>query len=165
MFGNRAIWAGGWKAVAAHQRDVHWVFPQPFEDDRWELYHLDDDFSELDDLADRHPDKVRELIERWWSEAGKYNVLPLDDRGIGRALRPQQQTVFTYYPGMSGLHPIVAGAHRGPEPHHHRRGRPRRRVGRGRAARHRRPLRGVDLLRAATTGSSTSTTTWAWSAT
>lgn len=108
MFGNRAIWAGGWKAVAAHQRDVHWVFPQPFEDDRWELYHLDDDFSELDDLADRHPDKVRELIERWWSEAGKYNVLPLDDRGVGRALRPQKQTVFTYYPGMSGLHPIVA---------------------------------------------------------
>ena len=108
MFGNRAIWAGGWKAVAAHQRDVHWVFPQPFEDDRWELYHLDDDFSELDDLADRHPEKVRELIERWWSEAGKHNVLPLDDRGVGRALRPQKQNVFTYYPGMSGLHPIVA---------------------------------------------------------
>jgi len=35
-------------------------------------------------------------------------VLPLDDRGVGRALRPQKQTVFTYYPGMSGLHPIVA---------------------------------------------------------
>jgi arylsulfatase A-like enzyme len=109
MFGNRAIWVDGWKAVAAHQRDVHYVMPRPFEEDRWELYHMDEDFSELRDLADEHPDKAAELVERWWVEAGKHNVLPLDDRGMVRARRPQERTVFTYYPGMSGLHPIVAG--------------------------------------------------------
>ncbi|MGH9014840.1 MAG: arylsulfatase [Acidimicrobiia bacterium] len=109
MFGNRAVWAGGWKAVAAHQRDVHYVFPHPFEEDRWELYHLDEDFSELRDLADQHPEKVAELVERWWVEAGKHNVLPLDDRGAFRAQWPQERTVFTYYPGMAGIHPMVAG--------------------------------------------------------
>jgi arylsulfatase A-like enzyme len=108
MFGNRAIWVDGWKAVAAHQRDVHYVMPSPFDEDRWELYHLDEDFSELHDLADEQPDKVAELVERWWAEAGKHNVLPLDDRGMFRARRPQPQTVFTYYAGMSGIHPIAA---------------------------------------------------------
>jgi arylsulfatase A-like enzyme len=109
MLGNRAVWADGWKAVAAHQRDVHYVFPHPFEEDRWELYHLDEDFSELRDLADQHPEKVAELVERWWVEAGKHNVLPLDDRGAFRAQWPQERTVFTYYPGMAGIHPMVAG--------------------------------------------------------
>lgn len=109
MFGNRAIWVGGWKAVACHQRDVHYVRVQPFEDDRWELYHLDDDFSELDDLAERHPAKVRELVDRWWVEAGKHSVLPLDDRGIGRTPRRDTRTVFTYFPLMAGIHPQAAG--------------------------------------------------------
>ncbi len=109
MFGNRAIWVDGWKAVAAHQRDVHYVFPQPFDDDRWELYNLDDDFSELDDLADREQGRLRELVDRWWVEAGKHNVLPLDDRGIGRTLRRDTRTEYTYYPLMSGIHPQAAG--------------------------------------------------------
>jgi arylsulfatase A-like enzyme len=109
MFGNRAIWAGGWKAVACHQRDVHLVVPSSFEDDRWELYHLEDDFAELEDLADRYPEKVRELVERWWVEAGKNDVLPLDDRGIGRVGWRDERSVFTYYPYMAGIHPQLAG--------------------------------------------------------
>ena len=109
MFGNRAIWADGWKAVACHQRDVHVVRPAPFEDDRWELYHIDEDFSELDDLADVHPDKLVELVERWWVEAGRHNVLPLDDRGVGRTTRQAGPNRFVYYPGMSGIHPQAAG--------------------------------------------------------
>lgn len=74
MFGSRALWADGWKAVAYHEADSR------YEDDRWELYHLDSDFSECHDLADRFPERLRSMIEQWWAEAGRYDVLPLDDR-------------------------------------------------------------------------------------
>lgn len=109
MFGNRAIWVDGWKAVACHQRDVHFVRPAPFEEDRWELYHIDTDFSELNDLANDQPEKVEELVERWWVEAGRHDVLPLDDRGGGRMTRRGDATRFVYYQGMSGIHPQMAG--------------------------------------------------------
>jgi arylsulfatase len=53
--------------------------PGTFDPDNleWELYHLDEDFTQADNLAERYPDKVRELSAAWWEEAGKYNVLPL----------------------------------------------------------------------------------------
>jgi arylsulfatase len=76
MLGHRGIWAGGWKAVAYHEAE------KPFEQDTWELYHLDKDFSESRDLAKSHPEKLREMIELWWSEAGRNGVLPLDDRRV-----------------------------------------------------------------------------------
>jgi arylsulfatase len=74
MLGHRGIYHDGWKAVAFHQRGTS------FDDDRWELYHLDSDFSECHDLAGEHPDKLREMVERWWVEAGRHGVLPLDER-------------------------------------------------------------------------------------
>ncbi len=74
MLGHRAIWHQGWKAVTMHRSG------EPFDEDHWALYHTDVDFSECHDLAAEHPEKVRELVERWWVEAGRYNVLPLDDR-------------------------------------------------------------------------------------
>lgn len=99
MFGHRGIWYDGWKAVTYHsaKQDGN------FDHDRWELYHVDTDFSECHDLADQQPEKLREMVERWWTEAGKYQVLPLDDRRNERfiAERPrpnQNRTVFTYYP-------------------------------------------------------------------
>ncbi|MDQ4099528.1 MAG: arylsulfatase, partial [Chloroflexota bacterium] len=98
MLGNRAVWYRGWKAVARHQTGTS------FDQDRWELYHLDEDYAESRDLAADRPEKLRELIERWWVEAGKYDVLPLDDRDIGflrAAGRPGARTHFTYYPGMA----------------------------------------------------------------
>ena len=76
MLGHRAIWADGWKAVTMHR------YGSPFEDDEWALYDTNSDFAECHDLAESHPEKLRELIDLWWSEAEKYNVLPLDDRGI-----------------------------------------------------------------------------------
>ena len=79
MLGHRAIWHDGWKAVTMHNSGT------PFADDDWALYHTDVDFSECNDLAAQQPAKLRELVDRWWVEAGKYNVLPLDDRG-GAAL-------------------------------------------------------------------------------
>lgn len=75
MVGNRAIWHEGWKAVTMHRQGT------PFDEDDWALYHTDVDFSECHDLAAEHPEKLRELVDRWWVEAGRYNVLPLDDRG------------------------------------------------------------------------------------
>lgn len=74
MYGHRSIWHKGWKAVTNHQPATS------FDLDDWELYHLDEDFAETRNLAKSHPDKLRELVERWWAEAGKYDVLPLDDR-------------------------------------------------------------------------------------
>jgi arylsulfatase len=76
MLGHRAIYHDGWKAVTLH-------FPRtPYGEERWNLYHLDEDFSEVNDLADQRPEKVAELTALWWEEAQRYNVLPLDDRTI-----------------------------------------------------------------------------------
>ncbi len=76
MFGHRGIWVDGWKAVSWHRYGTEW------SDDEWELYHVDEDFSETNDLAAEEPEKLRELIDRWWVEAGKHGVLPLDDRTV-----------------------------------------------------------------------------------
>jgi arylsulfatase len=74
MFGHRGLWHQGWKAVAYHPPGT------PFENDKWELFHLDRDFSEVHDLAASEPERLTEMIKLWWSEAEKHNVLPLDDR-------------------------------------------------------------------------------------
>lgn len=74
MFGHRGLWHDGWKAVAYHPPGT------PFDNDKWELFHLDRDFSEVDDLAAREPERLAELIKLWWREAEAHNVLPLDDR-------------------------------------------------------------------------------------
>ncbi|MGY0064358.1 arylsulfatase [Streptomyces sp. LZ34] len=107
MFGHRAIWHDGWKAVAYHQRGTS------FDADQWELYHHDTDFSECNDLAQAQPEKLQKMISRFWVEAGKYDVLPLDDNGfayrakIPRPGSPRRRTTFTYYPGMAHL-PVAA---------------------------------------------------------
>ena len=74
LAGDRGIWRDGWKAVTHHVRG------EPYSDDEWELYHLDEDFSEIHNVATEHPELLRELIDLWWIEAGRYGVLPLDDR-------------------------------------------------------------------------------------
>jgi arylsulfatase len=97
MLGHRAIYHNGWKAIAWHERGTDW------EKDKWELYKVDEDFNETNDLAAKQPEKLREMIERWWAEAGKYNVLPLDDRSIVRVLgqpaNNRPKTSATFYPG------------------------------------------------------------------
>ncbi len=74
MFGHRGLWHAGWKAVAFHPSGT------PFDDDRWELFHLDADFSETEDLAQREPQRLQRMIDLWWREAERCQVLPLDDR-------------------------------------------------------------------------------------
>lgn len=76
QMGHRGLWADGWKITTYHEPG------QPFDDDEWALFHLADDFSECHDLAAEHPEKVRELIDLWWTEVDQHGVLPLDDRTI-----------------------------------------------------------------------------------
>ncbi|MBN9499765.1 MAG: arylsulfatase [Alphaproteobacteria bacterium] len=74
MFGHRGLWHDGWKAVAFHPPGT------AFEKDKWELFHLDRDFSEVDNLAERDPERLKRMIDMWWDQAEKHKVLPLDDR-------------------------------------------------------------------------------------
>lgn len=102
MYGHRSIWHKGWKAVTKH------VAGTSFETERWELYHLDQDFAELNDLAESHPEKLQELKERWWAEAGKYDVMPLDDSDNLFKPKPKPGSVrgrssYIYYPPMASI--------------------------------------------------------------
>jgi arylsulfatase len=107
MFGNRAVYGNGWIAACRHGR-LPWqnAGSTDFDKDEWQLYNLDDDFSEATDVAEKNPKKLRELQDLFWIEATKYNVLPLDDRFIERAdpsMRPsliEGRTKFTYFPGL-----------------------------------------------------------------
>lgn len=74
--GHRAIWVDGWKAVTRHRPG------DSYDDDVWELYHVDEDPSECRNLADEMPDRVAEMVESWWKEAETHGALPLDDRGV-----------------------------------------------------------------------------------
>lgn len=98
MWGSRGLWYDNWKAVTMHPHESGGNFDQ----DVWELYNLTEDFSEAHDLASENPQKVQEMTERWWAEAGKYNVLPLDDRSH-MDVPPGPKGSFTYYPGMATI--------------------------------------------------------------
>ena len=108
MFGNRAIYNDGW--VAASTPPIPpWVMggqAPNVNDYKWELYNVENDFSEANDLAAKEPKKLRELQDLFVAEAAKYNVLPLDNSKVERAdvsIRPslsRGRTEFTYYPGM-----------------------------------------------------------------
>jgi arylsulfatase len=95
MFGNRAIWADGWKAVTLHANRMPWDVNVvlPFEQDVWELYHVAEDFSESTDLAAEFPEKLAELQEMFDEEAWANNVYPLYDDMIQR-LAKQQDRLF-----------------------------------------------------------------------
>jgi arylsulfatase A-like enzyme len=87
MFCNRGIYHQGWTAVTRHRTPWDMVGqPPPLEADVWELYDTTTDWTQAKDLAAEQPDKLAELQRLFLIEATKYNVLPLDDRGIERAL-------------------------------------------------------------------------------
>ncbi|WP_170386260.1 arylsulfatase [Ruegeria atlantica] len=79
MFGNRGIYLDGWFAGTIHLKPWGKV-ENKFADDTWELYHVAEDFSMSENLAEKHPEKLAELQKAFLEEAPKYNVLPLDDR-------------------------------------------------------------------------------------
>ena len=73
MLGNRGIWADGWKAVCDHVKNPTFDFSL----DEWELYNTENDFCEANNLAEKYPEKLKEMIDLWWQEADKYCVLPM----------------------------------------------------------------------------------------
>jgi arylsulfatase len=111
MFGNRGIYHDGWVACTRHS--IPWLLAEnpPLTEDVWELYHVDEDFSQANDLAARRPEKLAELQELFLEEARKNHVLPLDDRRSERfdpaiAGRPDLmggRKSLTVYPGMTGM--------------------------------------------------------------
>jgi arylsulfatase len=111
MLGTRGLWQDGWKAVTVHGPTSDLGH---FDQDVWELYNVDVDRSESHDLAQENPDKVKTMIELWFNEAGKYDVLPLDDRKPEEILadpRPEAEPPrdpYIYYPGASEVPEAVA---------------------------------------------------------
>jgi arylsulfatase len=111
MFGNRAIYQDGWTAVTRHS--IPWLsVPLPrVADDKWELYNINEDFSQANDLAASNPAKLKELQAVFEKEAIRNHVYPIDDRRIERfdasiAGRPDlmgSRTSMTLYEGMTGI--------------------------------------------------------------
>jgi arylsulfatase len=119
ILSNRSIYEDGWKADAQHT--LPWrqdLAPGNWDKDRWELYNLDEDFSEANDLAARMPEKLEEMKKKFDAAAEKHHVYPLDDRGVARALVPKPPpqgsdptaTRFTYYAGATRLPETAAPA-------------------------------------------------------
>jgi arylsulfatase len=110
---NRGLYHDGWMASAISA--APWTVVRDVDPDKekWELYNVDKDFTQADDLAAANPQKLRELQDVWWAEAAKHNVLPMDWRIAERmsaelAGRPSlagNAKTLTYYAGQVGLPP------------------------------------------------------------
>jgi Sulfatase len=111
IFGNRGVYHDGWLAHTVHRAAWEYQARHPFLEDKWELYHVDEDFSSANDLAARNPAKLKELQDLFLKEAAKYQVLPLDDRLterfnaalVGRPDLMAGRTSLTVYGGMIGM--------------------------------------------------------------
>jgi arylsulfatase A-like enzyme len=111
MFGNRGIYHEGWVACTRHS--IPWLLAEnpPLKGDVWELYHVDEDFSEARNLAAEKPEKLKELQAVFVKEALRNHVFPIDDRRSERfnpaiAGRPDLmggRKTLTVYPGMTGM--------------------------------------------------------------
>ncbi|RDH74216.1 arylsulfatase [Mycolicibacterium moriokaense] len=117
MLGTRGIWHKGWFANTVHAASpAGW---SNFDKDRWELYHIDTDRSQCHDLAAENPDKLEEMKELWFSEAAKYNGLPLADLNLMETLtrfRPYltgERKSFIYYPNAAEVGMGAAAEPRG----------------------------------------------------
>jgi arylsulfatase len=107
MLGTRGIWHDGWFANTVHAATPSgWSH---FDKDRWELFNIEADRSQCRDLAEEEPEKLEELKALWFSEAAKYNGLPLSDLNIFETLsrwRPYltgERTSFVYYPNSAEI--------------------------------------------------------------
>jgi arylsulfatase len=111
MLGSRGIWEDGWLATAVH---APLTGKGHFDQDQWQLYHVDVDRSESVDLAKKYPEKLKALIAAWNEEARTNLVLPLDDRGAVEVLgieRPSEEAArdrYVYYPGTAPVPEGVA---------------------------------------------------------
>ena len=120
MLGSRAIYHEGWKATTDHvgsmlkaERDLI-EGSDDFESDRWSLYNLEEDFSEANDVSGEHPERLEHLVELWWSEAGRNQVLPLMDgfwdSNQAAAIGPPPYVGRRRYVYLAGGGPILTSA-------------------------------------------------------
>ncbi len=107
MFGHRGIVHNGWKAVAYHPPGT------PYEEDKWELFNLLEDFNETKDRSQTEPELLNEMLDLWWDQARMHQVLPLDDRFAERFAENAERhlggrKLFTFWKGMGHLPSDVA---------------------------------------------------------
>ena len=135
MLGSRAIWHDGWKAITTHPTLSGWSH---FNDDEWELYHTDVDRAELHNLAAEQPEKLRELVNLWFAEAGAQPGVPARRPSAfeifmtPRPLLAPPRDRYVYFPGHRGGARVAVGQHPQPLVRDRRAGRPAR-ARRGRA--------------------------------
>ena len=121
MMGHRSIYHDGWRAVCPvpgpsfteagmgfGEMEITEEKLRELDEKGWELYHVAEDYSETRNVAAQNRDKLIEMIATWYAEAGKYNVLPIDSRGVTRLIeeRPQlarPRDLYVYYPGTSSV--------------------------------------------------------------
>ena len=109
MTGNRAIYQDGWVARTIHRAAWEFQPRKTLDKDVWQLFNVNEDFSEANDLAATNPKKLQELQKLFLKEALKYNVLPIDDRSVerlnaeiaGRTDLMGTRTALTLYDGMN----------------------------------------------------------------
>ena len=96
MLGSRGIYHRGWKAVTFHPLGAMYddgLDPDaPFDDDVWELYDVVADPSETNDLAAAEPERLAAMVDLWWEEAARNDVLPLDNRPLFAIMNPRPTT-------------------------------------------------------------------------
>jgi len=111
MLGSRGIYHNGWKADTVHPTVDGWGH---FSQDEWQIFHVDVDRSETHNLASENPGKLEELVRLWYTEAGKYFGLPIEDRTPMEVLTVERPEVseprsrYTYYPGTLEVPEAVA---------------------------------------------------------
>jgi arylsulfatase A-like enzyme len=126
MMGHRSIYHDGWRAVCPvpgpsfteagmgfGEMEITEEKLRELDEKGWELYHVAEDYAETRNVAAQNRDKLIEMIATWYAEAGKYNVLPIDSRGVARLVeeRPQlarPRDLYVYYPGTSAVSNKIA---------------------------------------------------------
>ena len=110
MMGDHAIYHDGWIASTKVQRPPWKVVGAVSQDPAnfpYELYDLSKDWTQFENVADKFPGKLKELERLFWTEAAKYQVLPLDASVATRVISPKPsltagRSVFTYSGEMTG---------------------------------------------------------------
>jgi arylsulfatase len=117
MLTTRGIYHDGWKAVAFHPLGAMYddgLDPDaPYDDDVWELYNVAVDRAETKDLAPEDPERLQKLVDLWWAEAERNDVLPLDNRPLAAIMNPRPSARsardrYVYYPNGSPVPEAVA---------------------------------------------------------
>ncbi|MBL8818245.1 MAG: arylsulfatase [Planctomyces sp.] len=111
MFGNRAIYSDGWLARTIHRPAWDMKPLKSLQEDVWDLYNTREDFSLANNLAQKHPEKLKELQDLFMKEASRYHVLPIDDRvfertiasAVGRPTVMEGRNSMTLHEGMTAM--------------------------------------------------------------